>query len=234
MACSSGSNIRKKHRQLSLVDMCKMPKTDQNTSESTSHDEQELRFDIEQEQTLGHIELVDLDQEIVTVEADLVNSLCPAKRYVPNDPELLPVRYFGKNRHIRSQTPNTLVRNLRFFALCIRTRYCHMLSMYQDTTKPEISEYCKIEPAFTNINIGFCIWKKAIEKFNDHKNSRQHKLALEVQLFSKGQDSISTQLDASIMDSQQQLRSFLVKVITSLKFLGECALPIRGHVTDSG
>ena len=87
----------------------------------------------------------------------------------------------------------------------------------------------KIEPAFTNINIGFCKWKKAIEKFNDHKNSRQHKLALEVQLFSKGQDSISAKRDASIMDSQQQWR-----VITSLKFLGECALPIRAHVTDSG
>ena len=36
------------------------------------------------------------------------------------------------------------------------------------------------------------------------------------------------------MDSQEQWRSFLVKVITSLKFLGECALPVRGHVTDSG
>ena len=48
------------------------------------------------------------------------------------------------------------------------------------------------------------------------------------------QGTISSQLDAAMLNSQEQWRSFLVQVITSLKFLGECALPVRGHVTDSG
>ena len=48
------------------------------------------------------------------------------------------------------------------------------------------------------------------------------------------QGTISSQLDAAMLNSQEQWRSFLVRVITSLKFIGECALPVRGHVTDSG
>ena len=48
------------------------------------------------------------------------------------------------------------------------------------------------------------------------------------------QGTISTQLDAGMLNSQEQWRSFLVGVITSLKILGECALPVRGHDTDSG
>ena len=92
----------------------------------------------------------------------------------------------------------------------------------------------KIEPSFTDSNIGFCNWKKAIEKFHDHKKSRQHKVAVEVQLYVTKQGTISTQLDAAMLNSQEQWRSFLVGVITSLKFLGECALPVRGHDTDSG
>ena len=37
-----------------------------------------------------------------------------------------------------------------------------------------------------------------------------------------------------MLNSQEQWRSFLVRVITSLKFLGECALLVRGHDADSG
>ena len=48
------------------------------------------------------------------------------------------------------------------------------------------------------------------------------------------QGTISSQLDAAMLISQEQWHSFLVRVITSLKFLGECALPVRGHVTNSG
>lgn len=36
------------------------------------------------------------------------------------------------------------------------------------------------------------------------------------------------------MNSQEQWRNFLLKVITSLKFLGECGLPVRGHNSNTG
>ena len=90
------------------------------------------------------------------------------------------------------------------------------------------------EPSFTNINVGFYNWKKAIEKFTEHRNSKQHNIALEIQLFAKKQGTISCQLDTAVMNSQEQWRNFLLKVITSLKFLGECGLPVRGHNSNTG
>ena len=65
-------------------------------------------------------------------------------------------------------------------------------------------------------------------------NTDQDKVAVEVQLCVMKQATIYSQLDAAMLNSQEQWHSFLVRVITSLKFLGECALPVRGHVTDSG
>ena len=77
--------------------MCKITNTDQNTRGSTSHAEQELHFDIEQQPTAGHITSEDLDHEIVIGEAELGNSLCPTERYVPHDCKRLPVRFWEKS-----------------------------------------------------------------------------------------------------------------------------------------
>ena len=63
-------------------------------------------------------------------------------------------------------------------------------------------------------------------KSNEHKKSRLHKVAVEVQLYVMKQGTISSQLDEAMLNSHEQWRSFLVKVITDLKFLGECALPV--------
>ena len=141
---------------------------------------------------------------------------------------------FGKNHPIRLKPQMHWFETYDFLHYAQERDIVICLPCTKTLQERKFPNNLKIEPAFTNINIGFCNWKKAIEKFNDHKNSRQHKVALEVQLFAKGQDTISAQLDAAIMDSQEQWRSFQFEVITSLKFQGECALPVRGHVTDSG
>ena len=191
----------------------------------------DLHFDIEQQPTAGHSTSEDLDHEIVIGEAELGNSLCPAERYVPHDCKRLPVRVFEKNHPIRLKPQIHWFETYDFLHYAQEHDIVICLPCTKTLQERKFPFNLKIEPAFTNIKFGSCDWKKAIEKFNDHKNSRQHKVALEVQLFAKGR---TAQLDAAIMDSQEQWRSFLVKVITSLKFPGECALPIRGHVTDSG
>ena len=190
MACSSGSNNRKRHRQLSLVNMCKITNTDQNTSGSTSDAEQEMHFDIEQQPTVGHIASEDLDHEIVIGEAELGNSLCPAERYVPHDCKRLPFRVFGKNHPIRLKSQ------------------IHWFETYDFLHYAQERDIVICLPCTKTLQVRKFPNDLKIEKFKDHKNSRQHKVALEVQLFAKGQDTISAQLDAAIMNSQEQGEAF--------------------------
>ena len=204
-------------RDIGNYPLCKITNTDQNTSGSTSHAEQELHFDIEQQPTAGHITSEDLDHEIVIGEAELGNSLCPAERYVPHDCKRYLSEFFGKNHPIRLKPEIHWFETYDFLHYAQERDIVICLPCTKTLQERKFPNNLKIEPAFTNINIEFCNWKKAIEKFNDHRNSRQHEVALEVQLFAKGQDTISAQQDAAIMDSQEQWRSFLVKVITSLK-----------------
>ena len=92
----------------------------------------------------------------------------------------------------------------------------------------------RIEPSFINTNVGFYNWKKAIEKSTEHRNSKQHKTAPEIQLFAKKQSAISCQLDTAVMKSQEEWRNLLPKVITRIKFLCESGLPVRGHNSNTG
>ena len=102
MACPSGSNNRKIYQQISLVEMCKIPKSSQYQSGSINTDQdQELHVDFEQQTIESDVESVDLDEhEIVIGEIDLVNSSCLTERYVSLDCNRLPFRTFGKKHPI--------------------------------------------------------------------------------------------------------------------------------------
>ena len=101
MACSSETSNRKRHLQLSHMEMCKIPKANQSANKSTSHAAQEPNFDISQQPATADIRSVDLDgHEIVIYEADLIHLLSSVERYVPTDCKCLRVRNYGKTHPI--------------------------------------------------------------------------------------------------------------------------------------
>ena len=109
MACSSETSNLKRHLQLSLVEMCKIPKANLSANKSTSNSAQEPHFDISQQPTTADIKSVDLEgHEIVIYQADLLNLLSFVERYVPTESKCLRVRNYGKTHPINLK-PQTLV-----------------------------------------------------------------------------------------------------------------------------
>ena len=233
MACPLGTNNCKRYRQISLVEMCKIPKVSQSQSGSTNNTDHEAHLGFEQP-IEAYVESVDLDEHEIVIGADLLNLSCLEERYVPLDCNHLPFRTFGKNKPINLKPQKHWFETFDFLHYVQERDIVICYPCAKTLQERKFPNNLKIEPSFTDSNIGFCNWKKAIEKFNDHKKSQQYKVAVEVQLYIMKQGTISSQLDVAMLNSQEQWRSFLIRVITSLKFLGECALPVRGHVTDSG
>ncbi|XP_068213662.1 zinc finger MYM-type protein 1-like [Palaemon carinicauda] len=81
---------------------------------------------------------------------------------------------------------------------------------------------------------GFSNWKKAIQKFRSQEKSAAHKLSVENLKFHKHQKGISSQLSSQLLHDQHQSRAALIKIITTLKYLAEQGLAIRGHETSEG
>ena len=93
MTCPSGTNNCKRYRQISLVEMCKIPKVH----------EAHLGFEQPIE---AYVESVDLDEHEIVIGADLVSSSCLEERYVPLDCDHLPFRTFGENKPINLKPQN--------------------------------------------------------------------------------------------------------------------------------
>ena len=87
-----------------------------------------------------------------------------------------------------------------------------------------------VEEAF--VSAGFRNWKKASEKFKDHAASRGHNLA--IVSHRQQANPVSSQLSAALATSQEKARSCLIKIVTSLKYLGRQGLALRGNEADEG
>ena len=232
MASSSGNNYLKRHVQLSL-EMCQLtqvPKVNimppDEDGDNTFSDDQQLQFE-------GLQELPD-SQDTVMQEPDIVISSIISERYVPHNFDCLPATVFSKTNPVNLKPHKQCFK--RFYFLHYVQERDVMVCYFCINTLAEIKfpNCSRIEPSFTNINVGFYNWKKAIEKFTEHRNSKQHKIALEIQLFAKKQSTISCQLDTAVMKSQEEWRNFLLKVITSIKFLGGSGLLVRVHNSNTG
>lgn len=86
----------------------------------------------------------------------------------------------------------------------------------------------------TFISEGFTNWKKALERFDRHEKSTAHKLAVENIKFRRKSDSVDVQIKTGLREDQIKARHALLKIISSLKFLAEQGLAVRGHDTASG
>ena len=79
---------------------------------------------------------------------------------------------------------------------------------------------------------GFCNWKKALEKMDEHENSDRHKESILKQAAYSSAVDVGTQLSMQLSKDQKNHRSMLLKVISSIRFLARQGLALRGHIED--
>ena len=83
------------------------------------------------------------------------------------------------------------------------------------------------------ISKGYNNWKKAIQNFESHQKSKCHELASSNLMIISTNKTVNTLLDKKCSKDQSDARDMLIKMITSLRFLAERGLAIRGHTTDN-
>ena len=77
-------------------------------------------------------------------------------------------------------------------------------------------------------------WKKCAERFEAHEKSQVHKLALFTTLYKKKNDSVLEQMNKGLLQEQNQSRSCLLTIISSLKYLAVQGLAIQGKSCEDG
>ncbi|KAJ8895236.1 hypothetical protein PR048_000561 [Dryococelus australis] len=82
----------------------------------------------------------------------------------------------------------------------------------------------------TFISVGFSNWKKALEKFRSHETTETHKDGL-MKLASSSKQSVAIQLNDQSNKDMENARSALMTIFTTLRFLCQQGLSIRGHKT---
>lgn len=80
---------------------------------------------------------------------------------------------------------------------------------------------------------GFGNWKKAVSKFKEHESSGCHKEATQ-KLAIKDKNTIPSLMHSKELKDQHVRRQSLLKQLSSIRFLLEQGLPLRGHREDDG
>ena len=75
---------------------------------------------------------------------------------------------------------------------------------------------------------GFENWKKAKQRFKEHEHCQMHREAC-MKLQSCRRPSVAVQLSHQLLIDQKYRREMLMKVLSTLQFLLQQGLPIRGH-----
>jgi len=86
------------------------------------------------------------------------------------------------------------------------------------------------DPAF--VSRGFSNWKKGVEKFKQHQSSHTHFLA--VNHFHSQTKTVDVQLHGQLQAQQTVAAKCLRVILTSVKYLAEEGLALRGHETEGG
>ena len=179
MTSLSGSDNRKRHRQISLVEMCKIPKASQSQSGSTNNTNQdpEPHLDFEQQTLESDVGSSGLNEhEIVMGETDLVNSSCLTERYVPLDCNHLPFKTFGKNHPINLKPQKHWFETYDFLHYVQERDIVICYPCTKTLQERKFPNNLKIEPSFTNNNIGFSNWKKQLKNLGITRNHANTKL----------------------------------------------------------
>ena len=89
------------------------------------------------------------------------------------------------------------------------------------------------EPAFTSI--GFKNWKKALDSFKEHQNSKCHKGAVTLEVIVPSCGDPLAMMNQKLEDSRMKERRYLRIVVECIQYLARQGLPFRGsdHVDDN-
>ncbi len=82
------------------------------------------------------------------------------------------------------------------------------------------------------VTVGFCNWKKALERFAKHESSALHKFAVKFNICSARGHNVVAQLDTQKQRDMQSNRVALLKILSSLQYLAMQGLAIR-RLTDA-
>lgn len=107
---------------------------------------------------------------------------------------------------------------------------CHTCALASRRKLIDLAK-CKDE-AF--VSKGFKNWRKLIEKCNSHVNSTSHKLAVKNMVTHITDHNINMQLNVQLKNEQEESQMVLIKLITSLRYLAQQGLAIRGKNHDNG
>lgn len=88
------------------------------------------------------------------------------------------------------------------------------------------------EDAFTTV--GFRNWKKALQRFQEHAQSRSHQFAVERVAHDQAAQPVDSQLSAQRDAEQREARCCLEILFTSIQYLARQGLALRGHTGDEG
>ena len=76
---------------------------------------------------------------------------------------------------------------------------------------------------------GFSNWKKAIERFKKHENGTPHRNSMALQLNTLKGTNVHSQISKAKLQEMKKARTSLMKILTSVNFLTQQGLAIRGH-----
>ena len=76
--------------------------------------------------------------------------------------------------------------------------------------------------------------EKAVEKFTAHSNSKTHKLACQNLIQNTKSSTVDLKLNSQLKIDQDAAKNALYKIITSLRYLAERGLAVRGHENNDG
>jgi len=152
----------------------------------------------------------------------------PDQPFHPTSTERIPTQVL-KNRSLKFQT--SWFEKFKWLHFC--TDETKILCYYcsKAIKRRLITDSTKREPAF--VEKGFFNWKKAIDRFTAHENSDLHKHCI-LKLSYENNISIDAQLSEQVNESQENARSFLRVLITSLMYLARQGLSIQGHNKTDG
>ena len=86
----------------------------------------------------------------------------------------------------------------------------------------------------TFITTGFRNWKKALQRFQEHAQSRSHQFAVERVAHRRAAQPVDSQLSAQRDGEQREARCCLEIIFTSIHYLARQGLALRGHTSDEG
>jgi hypothetical protein len=109
--------------------------------------------------------------------------------------------------------------------------FCGICKTARDNDMPLPTSSTQLSSIKCSVEDGFSNWKKALEKFQSHEKSDFHRAAVSL-TSSKEKQSVSQLISSGHAKQMEENRIALLKIFTTLQYLGRQGLPVRGKVEE--